>query len=159
MPIDLRSTRVSKVLLGGLATNSGAHTARNRLAYKTFVAGVLIFAGFASSSAQAQSCGALTDPAGFDQKILFGGAISSATAIAATITAANTAFLTHSSAFVSAPASPPDSQGGGVWIRGVGGESTTKSSEAIFTLSSTNQGSQPSSTNCNSTFKQTFAGV
>jgi opacity protein-like surface antigen len=95
----------------------------------------------------------------FDQKILFGGAISSATAIAATINAANTAFLTHSSAFVSAPASPPDSQGGGVWIRGVGGESTTKSSEAIGTISSTSGGSQPRFTNCNSTFKQTFAGV
>ena len=59
MPIGLRSVRASKVLLGGLATNSGAHTARNWLAYKTFVAGVLIFAGFASSSAQAQNCASI----------------------------------------------------------------------------------------------------
>ena len=55
MPIGLRS-RASKVLLGGLAVNSRACTARNWLAYKTFAAGVLIFAGFASSSVQAQNC-------------------------------------------------------------------------------------------------------
>src|SRR5262245_29643986 len=107
---------------------------------KTFVAAVLIFAGFAASSAQAQNCSPIPDPVAasfginFDQTLLFGGAISGASAIAATITAANTAFLTHSTAFVSAPASPsPDSQGGGVWIRGVGGESTMKGSEAIST--------------------------
>ena len=96
-----------------------------------------------------------------DQKILFGGAISAATAIAATINAANTAFLTHSTAFVSAPASPPpDSQGGGVWIRGIGGESTTKSSEAIGTNFVYLMMDQlPASGNCNSTFKQNFGGV
>ena len=100
---------------------------------------------------------------GIDLKILFGGAIAGATAIAATINAANTAFLTHSTAFISAPANPPpDSQGGGVWIRGVGGESTTKSSEAVGTnlrllpgLGSLTCGSA----NCNSSFKQNFAGV
>src|SRR5262249_23445664 len=97
-----------------------------------------------------------------DLKSEFGGAIAGATAIAATINAVNTAFLTHSTAFVSAPASPPpDSQGGGVWIRGVGGESTTKSSETIsvavpgFTQLIPN----PANTNCNSSFKQTFGGV
>src|SRR5262249_42243000 len=100
---------------------------------EAFVAAVLIFAGFASSSAQAQNCGPLGGPPALgDLKSEFGGAIAGATAIAATINAVNTAFLTHSTAFVSAPASPPpDSQGGGVWIRGVGGESTTKSSETI----------------------------
>src|SRR5262249_36656709 len=175
MPIGLTSVRASKVLLGGLATNSGAHTTRNWLAYKTFVAGVLIFAGFASSNAQAQNCTPLPgnlsingNPSPLtvgDLKNEFGGAISAATTIAATINAANTAFLTHSTAFVSAPASPPpDSQGGGVWIRGVGGESTTKSSQTInsnlvvpdvfgFTLSASPSG------NCNSTFKQKFGGV
>jgi outer membrane autotransporter protein len=159
MPNGLRSVT---------ASGSGACTARNWLAYKAFAAGVLIFTGFASSSAQAQNCTAVTDPLlksigiNFDQLNLFGGAISGASAIAATITGANTAFLTHSSAFVSAPASPPpDSQGGGVWIRGVGGESTTKSSEAISTnVVVPDLGlSGPSSGNCNSTFKQNFAGV
>src|SRR6476660_3272956 len=110
MPIGLRSVGASKVLLGGLATNSGAHTARNWVACKTFVAGVLIFAGFAPSSVQAQNCTPVNATAfgiTVDLAPTFGGAISGASAIAATINAANTAFLTHSSAFVSAPASPP----------------------------------------------------
>ena len=54
MPNGLRAVRASNVLLGGLAVR--ACTARNWLAYKAFAAGVLIFAGFASSSAQAQNC-------------------------------------------------------------------------------------------------------
>ena len=62
MPVGLRLIRASKVLLGGLAINSGAQTARNWLAYKAFIAGVLIFAGFASSSAQAQNCTPVLDP-------------------------------------------------------------------------------------------------
>jgi outer membrane autotransporter protein len=128
---------------------------------KAFVAAVLIFAGFASSNVQAQNCGPLSpnSPIG-DLKSEFGGAIAGATAIAATINAVNTAFLTHSTAFVSAPASPPpDSQGGGVWIRGVGGESTTKSSETISVAVPGVNLDPPTNTNCNSSFKQTFAGV
>jgi opacity protein-like surface antigen len=162
MPNGLRSVT---------ASGSRACTARSWLAYKTFVAGALIFAGFASSTAQAQNCTPIIGQANIppfgvvslDLASAFGGAISGASAIAATINAANLAFLTHSTAFVSAPASPPpDSQGGGVWIRGVGGESTTKSSETIGAnvvvpgfpnLSTTASG------NCNSTFKQTFGGV
>src|SRR5262245_40729034 len=118
MPNGLRSVT---------ASGSRACTARNWLAYKAFAAGVLIFAGFASSSAQAQNCGQLFSTVfNEDVKSEFGGAIAGATAIAATINAANTAFLTHSTAFIGAPGNPPpDSQGGGVWIRGVGGESTT----------------------------------
>src|SRR5215471_19971701 len=151
MPIGLRSVTGS---------GSRACTARNGLTYKAFFAGVLIFTGFASSSALAQNCPLLPDPfgTGIDQKILFGGSIAAATAIASTINAANTAFLTHSTAFVSAPANPPpDSQGGGVWIRGVGGESTTKSSEAIVAniAAAPNIGipSEGGTANCNSTFK------
>ena len=165
MPIGLRSVGASKVLLGGLATNSGAHTARNWVSCKTFVAGVLIFAGFAPSSVQAQNCTPVNATAfgiTVDLASTFSGAISGASAIAGTINAANTAFLTHSTAFVSAPASPPpDSQGGGVWIRGLGGESTTKSSETV----SANLAfpivplSLPGSGNCNSSFKQNFGGV
>jgi outer membrane autotransporter protein len=131
--------------------------------HKAFVAAVLIFAGFASSNAQAQNCGPLGGPTSQigDLKSEFGGAIAGATAIAATINAVNTAFLTHSTAFISAPASPPpDSQGGGVWIRGVGGESTTKNSEAVsVAVPGSGFNPDPANTNCNSSFKQTFAGV
>src|SRR5262249_39863467 len=178
MPVGRRSLRASNVLLGGWATNSGAHPTLNWLDYKAFAAAVLIFTGFASSSAQAQNCGSLTttltgnvggNPISIpipDLTNEFGGAIAGAPAIAATINAANTAFLTHSTAFVSAPATaPPDSQGGGVWIRGVGGESTTKSSETISTNLVVPLAPFPGtlsaspSTNCNSTFKQNFGGV
>ena len=153
MPISLRLVR---------APGSRARTARNWLAYKAFAAGVLIFAGFASSNAQAQNCEQIVGGVFGDLKPEFGASISAATAIAATITGANTAFLTHSTAFVSAPASPPpDSQGGGVWIRGVGGESTTKSSQTVsanLAIPGFNFSASPSG-NCNSTFKQNFAGV
>src|SRR5262245_39216324 len=147
--------------MGGLMPAGPVRKPRTR---EAFVAAVLIFAGFASSNAQAQNCGPLgpNSPIG-DLKSEFGGAIAGATAIAATINAVNTAFLTHSTAFVSAPASPPpDSQGGGVWIRGVGGESTTKNSETIgvaVSPASVLPPGDPTNTNCNSSFKQTFAGV
>src|SRR5262249_14983694 len=169
MPFALKSVR---------ASGFRARSARNWLPYKAFVAGALIFTAFASSSAQAQNCTAFPGILSLDGiplvdvgdlKSAFGGAIAGATSIAATINAANTAFLTHSTAFVSAPASPPpDSQGGGVWIRGIGGESTTKSSQSISanlvvpldalgfpgqTLSASPSG------NCNTTFKQNFGGV
>src|SRR5262245_27720771 len=143
--------------MGGLMPAGPVRKPRTR---EAFVAAVLIFAGFASSSAQAQNCGPLGGPPALgDLKSEFGGAIAGATAIAATINAVNTAFLTHSTAFVSAPASlPPDSQRGGAWSRGGGAESTTESSDAI-SAAIPNQMHNPPNTNCNSTFKQTFGGV
>jgi opacity protein-like surface antigen len=54
---------------------------------------------------------------------------SSLSAFTATINTINTAFLTSTSAFVSAPGSPgADQQGGGVWARTVGGGVDTKTS-------------------------------
>jgi opacity protein-like surface antigen len=154
MPFALKSVR---------ASGFRARAARNWLPYKAFVAGVLIFMGFASSSAQAQNCGPLLSTSftpNFDWKLLYGAGIASANAFAATINATNTAFLTHGTAFVSAPADPPpDSQGGGVWARVIGGENTTKSSgNTSFNYVAPAPFSQSGSTNCNSTFKQTFAG-
>jgi opacity protein-like surface antigen len=58
-------------------------------------------------------------------------ATSVAANISANIAAANTAFLTQSSAFVTAPANPlPDQQGGGVWTRGVVGQVDVKSASS-----------------------------
>src|SRR5262249_60347014 len=55
------------------------------------------------------------------------GCIAVTNSLISSITAANTAFLTQSTAFVSAPPDPsPDSQGGGVWVRGAGGELNLK---------------------------------
>src|SRR5215471_1553376 len=43
-------------------------------------------------------------------------------ALVSSINAANTAFLTQSNAFIGSPANPqPAQEGGGVWVRGVGG--------------------------------------
>jgi opacity protein-like surface antigen len=49
----------------------------------------------------------------------FSGTISSA--MASSLSTANSALQSQSGAFVSNPASPPDSTGGGVWIRQIGG--------------------------------------
>ena len=46
---------------------------------------------------------------------------TAAGAISAAVNTANTAFLTSTSAFVGSPPRAPDSSGGGVWVRGVGG--------------------------------------
>ena len=160
MSIGLRSVRASKVLLGGLAANSGAHTARNWLDYKAVVAGVLIFAGFASSSAQAQNCTSITTSFG-DLKSTFGAAVPTATAIAATINGANTAFLTHSTAFVSAPLAPAGFTGRRRLDSRRRGQNAAKSSETIVAniAAAPNIPSEGGIANCNSTFKQNFAGV
>src|SRR5262249_3320490 len=82
----------------------------------TVVLGVL-----GSSSALAQNCGSLVS-AGLPITPVVGAGLSAGFAVSSAVSAANTAFLTQSTAFVSAPASPkPDSEGSGIWIRGVGG--------------------------------------
>jgi opacity protein-like surface antigen len=76
---------------------------------------------FVVSGARAQNCPTLgpVQPTG-------AGVVSTASAVAANaaadITAANTAFLTQSSAFIGAPPNPePNQPGGGIWTRAVGG--------------------------------------
>jgi hypothetical protein len=78
----------------------------------------------------------------------------------------NTAFLAQGSAFVGSPPSPvPDQTAGGVWIRGIGGELTTKSTGtvdnfALTPISPVAPGvSVPGSINCDTTVKQDYGGV
>lgn len=76
----------------------------------------------------------------------------------------STAFLTQQgSAFVAAPGDPkPDQPGGGVWIRGVGGEVTNKfssSSNASLTGLGPGGDSTANTTGCAGSVRQTFAGV
>src|SRR6185295_6323545 len=53
---------------------------------------------------------------------------SAVAGLTSAINAANTSFLTQSTAFVSAPPNPrPNQEGGGVWVRAIGGENTIKS--------------------------------
>jgi opacity protein-like surface antigen len=89
---------------------------------------------FGSTGAWAQCTD--TTPLGFGQlfyPLSNGAAIGS---IVSTINAANTSFLTTTSAFVSAPGSPrPDQQGGGAWGRTIAG-STDSQSTGITTPTS-----------------------
>jgi hypothetical protein len=88
--------------------------------------------------------------------------LSATSAVSSSITAANTAFLTQSTAFVSAPAAPkPGQEGGGVWVRGVGGTLDLKSTTTVAASGSAAGfpgGAATQSTSCSSKFHQTFAG-
>jgi outer membrane autotransporter protein len=76
--------------------------------------------------------------------------------IGGTITAASTAFLLQSTAFIGSPPNPqPDQQGGGIWVRGVGGNVDVKSS--TNTVVSAAGVSAPVS--CFQKVDETFAGV
>jgi opacity protein-like surface antigen len=150
-----------------VASSLPSQARRKITARRAFSAAFFMLAMSASSGAMAQNCDPLMSTSfpgnNFDWKLLYGAGLAGANAISATINATNTAFLTHSTAFVSAPGNPPpDSEGGGVWIRGVGGESTTKSSGTTsisFNAPGSGLAPEAKSGNCNSTYKQSFAGV
>ena len=85
------------------------------------VSGLALMAGvLASSGAQAQCSGN-----GIQENFPF-GAGGSVNALTSVISTANTAFMNNGSPFVSAPAAVPDQQGGGIWIRTVGGTVETQ---------------------------------
>ena len=91
-----------------------------------------------------------------------GGAASGA--FAGTLGNLSTAFLTQQgSAFVSAPNDPkPDQPGGGVWIRGVGGEVTNKftsTASGSITAFGTNTGLIQANTTCAGSARETFSGA
>jgi outer membrane autotransporter protein len=148
------------------------HSIFRRPARLGVVAGTAVAFGIlGSSGAMAQSCGQLTlngtaggVPYGLGGTIgALGSGISGANAIMGAVTAANTAFLTQSTAFVSAPGNPPaNSEGAGIWVRDVGGDlnlkSNTQVNGSIGAVPASGFGQGTGATNCNSTFHQTFAG-
>jgi autotransporter-like protein len=91
---------------------------------------------------------------------------TSLSALTATINTVNTAFLTTTSAFVSAPANPrPDQLGGGVWGRSVAGsvDSETTStgtipSPLIIGNPPVNQGAISGTQNCRTSLHQDYWG-
>jgi len=100
----------------------------------------------------------------FNQGLLAIPPSAAGAAISGAIGNVNTAFLTQQgSAFVSAPANPaPDQPGGGVWARGVGGEATVKStsnSASTNTLVGASTPFNTSTTACNNSTHESFAGV
>ncbi len=124
---------------------------------------VAAFGLLGSSAAMAQNCAPLTLSGSLGSVPGTIGAVASglagANAIAGAVTAANTAFLTQSTAFVSAPGNPkPDSEGAGIWVRGVGGDLTLKSNTQVAGSLIAPAGNAAGTTSCNSQYHQTFAG-
>jgi opacity protein-like surface antigen len=90
------------------------------------------------------------------------GAMNAATSVISTV---NTAFLPSGSAFLSAPNSAPDQQGGGVWTRSVGGSVNTEATGNLtgsFTITPPPAAgpsfSVPLNISCRSTVTQDYAG-
>ena len=74
------------------------------------------------------------------------------------INSVNTAFLTQSSALIGSPANPQaDQQGGGVWVRGVGGHLSAGTTATAGNISFGTP--QPGSITCNTRTTEDFAGV
>ena len=96
------------------------------------------------------------------QELLPLGRGSSVSAFVSTINAVNTAFLTNTSAFVSAPGGPqPDQQGGGVWVRGIAGTVDTETtSTGILNTSGVAVPTPPATgrQTCHTTTRQDYAG-
>jgi outer membrane autotransporter protein len=152
---DFRGERIEQASNESVKSTAARATRHWRLAGLTLAAGLLMATG-----AQAQNCGTITTP--FGNPIgAFGSAVAAGSAISSAITAANTAFLTQSTAFVSAPANPqPGQEGGGVWVRGVGGELNLKSSSTIS--GTTFVGGVPTGsggTTCATNFHESYGGV
>jgi opacity protein-like surface antigen len=84
-----------------------------------------------------------------------GGGINT---LVSAINVSNTSFLTQSTAFIGAPPNPdPNQVGGGVWARGIGGQTDFKStSTSTYTFGGAQLGGDIS---CNTTTKLNFAGV
>jgi opacity protein-like surface antigen len=137
----------------GASRQGAVKSRRNRL-----LASVAMVAAMSASSAAVADCtGTGTIGRLGAQFLPFAGG-SAVSSLVSAINTANTAFLTQSTAFVSAPANPrPDQEGGGVWSRGIGGEIKTKS---ISTTSNVNIGGAPApgSITCNNETTLSFAG-
>ena len=122
-------------------------------------AGVGIGILFGISAAQAQcTITATQGSVGRDTTALFQSLFSSVNAIGSSITTVNTAFLTQTSAFLASPAgSQPNQFAGGVWIRGVGGDTTidATSTGTRFNPTTGNRGTH----DCSLSTRSTFAGV
>jgi opacity protein-like surface antigen len=141
---------------------SVAHT-RKVLGRKNILGGIafaVLLSASGGAMAECTGTGALAvgGPGGVTPYLPFasGGAVSS---LVSTINAANTAFLTQSTAFISAPPNPaPNQEGGGVWARGIGGEMTTKSTSTTSNVAVLGV-PQPGTITCNNTNNLTFAGA
>ena len=125
---------------------------------RTGFASVVVLAALGASTGAMAECTGTGAGAALSPFLPFasGGAINS---LISAINTANTAFLTQSSAFVSAPPNPkPNQEGGGVWARAIGGDITTKSTSTTTNISLLGIG-VPGTVTCNNSISLQFAGV
>jgi len=157
--------RGDNVVVGGAPSGYAGRVLR--LSRNAALAGAAMVMFVASSSgALAQNCGALPfgGALGFGTFNFIGivaTGVSASGALSSSVTAANTGFLTQSTAFVGAPANPkPDSEGGGIWVRGVGGTLDLKNSSTInaTVVAPGVGGVATNSTTCNTKYRQDFSG-
>jgi opacity protein-like surface antigen len=133
--------------------------------HRIFSAIAFAMASSASTAAFAQCAAPVqTGIPAPNQGLLAIPASAAGAAISGAIGNVNTAFLTQQgSAFVSAPANPiPDQPGGGVWGRAIGGEvtlKTTSNSASTNTLVGAAAPFNTSTTACNNSTHESFAGV
>jgi hypothetical protein len=129
-------------------------------------AAAAVIALSAPSASWAQTCGTRT-VAGFPVVVPIATAAAVTNSLVSSSAAANTAFLTQNSAFVGAPSNPkPDSQGGGLWIRGVDGHLNATVGETgsgvasaeLHTVHGVVPISAPLAANCVSSVHEDFAG-
>ncbi|HUD88308.1 MAG TPA: autotransporter outer membrane beta-barrel domain-containing protein, partial [Xanthobacteraceae bacterium] len=116
----------------------------------------------AASGAQAETCTVPAFPTIGNVATVASAATSVGANVAANIAAANTAFLTQSSAFVGAPGNPqPDQQGGGVWTRGVVGQVDVKSASSNSIVLQTPPGTTfaTGSEPCSTVVRSSFDGI
>jgi opacity protein-like surface antigen len=124
-------------------------------------AGALVLMLFSASGAQAQcTSGVNTGSSVVNQAagMAVENVAASVGALVTSINSLNTAFLTQSSAFIGSPANPqPGQDGGGVWVRGVGGHLSASTTATAGNISFGT--ALPGTINCNTRTVEDFAGV
>src|SRR5262245_37899116 len=117
---------------------------------------------FGATSALAQNCVIGAQPVIGNLGQIGSSPASVSSVVASTLTTASTAFLLQSTAFIGSPANPaPGQEGGGVWVRSVGGGVDVKSNSSTVVTANGAVPGLPQNTpvNCNQTIHQNFVGV
>ncbi|EAQ36013.1 outer membrane autotransporter barrel protein [Nitrobacter sp. Nb-311A] len=129
------------------------------LSRRIVAGGAFAFALSASSGAFA-ACTGTGSLVGLGAQVLpFSAGGAAVNSLVSAINATNTVFLTQSTAFVSAPPNPaPGQEGGGVWVRGIGGELNTKNTTTTSNVS-VGGVTNPGQIDCNNSSQLNFAGM
>lgn len=120
------------------------------------IAGALVASLASGSSAWAQCAGA----GGANPFLPFAaGGTASVNSLVSVLNTVNTAFLTQSTAFVGAPGgAPADTNGGGVWSRGIGGRIDNNSTGTLTFPAVPFFGLAAGTITCETQTRQTFGG-